>query len=147
MIAIETMNVEAELRQFYRVSFDRTMLWVPVAGKSSGLRPITSKRNLVRFRELLKDSPASLEGDFRQRQLEMTRRIDAGTFQGLCEVVRDLNARLAMKPLNYYETTLLKRSREALIAEWCAVSGCSPDQANDEIDGYLRFGMERTDST
>lgn len=143
VVAIETMNVDEEVRQFYRVSFDRTMLWVPVSGNSIGIRPITAKRNLARFRELLKASPAALEGDFRQRQVEMTRRIDSGTFQGLCEIVRDLSARLASKPLNLYETNLLKRSRDALVTEWSTASECSPDQALDEIDGYLRVGMEQ----
>lgn len=143
VVGIETMNVNEELRQFYRVSFDRTMLWVPVAGSSSGIRPITTKGNLAPFREVLKSSPSAFEGDFRQRQAEMTRRVDSGTFQGLCEIVRDLSARLSGKPLNLYEFTLLKRSREALITEWSAASGCSSDQALDEIDGYLRHSMEQ----
>lgn len=142
IVSIEGMDLSGhEPRLFYRVDFFKTTVWVPVDNQpEGGLRPITPNGHLDRYRALLKSSPASLERDFRKRQSELEKRIDKGTFQGLCEVIRDLNAFNAEKPLNHYERTLFRQSREALVSEWSITSGLSQSETMREIDGCLAYG-------
>ncbi|MEJ2600081.1 MAG: CarD family transcriptional regulator [Anaerolineales bacterium] len=124
---------------FYRVDFNRTTVWVPVGNRSEGgLRPITPKNHLDQYRALLKSPPVLLDDDFRKRHSELEKRMARGTFQGLCEVIRDLNALSAVKPLNYYERTLFKQSREALVSEWSVTSGLSQSETMGEIDRCLK---------
>ncbi|HEY5671707.1 MAG TPA: CarD family transcriptional regulator [Anaerolineales bacterium] len=138
VVSIEGMNLSGNGQSlYYRVDFSKTTVWVPVSNQSEGLRLITPKSHLYRYRALLKSSPVSIDGDFHKRRSELEKRIDRGTFQGLCEVIRDLNGRNAEKPLNYYEKTLLKRTREALISEWSITSGISRSETIDEINGCL----------
>jgi RNA polymerase-interacting CarD/CdnL/TRCF family regulator len=139
VISIEGMNLSgSEPHLFYRVDFSRTTVWVPVGNQpEGGLRPITPKSQLDRYRALLKGSHVSLNGDFRKRQSELEKRMDRGTFRGLCEVIRDLKALSAQKPLNYYERTLFKQSRDALVSEWSITSGLSQSETIAEIDGCL----------
>ena len=139
--SIEGMNFSGNgPHLFYRVDFVRTTVWVPVGNQpEGGLRPITPKSHLDRYRALLKSSPVSLNNDFRKRQSELEKRMDRGTFRGLCEVIRDLKALSDQKPLNYYERTLFRQSREALVSEWSITSGLSQSETMGEIDGYLEY--------
>jgi RNA polymerase-interacting CarD/CdnL/TRCF family regulator len=139
VISIEGMNLSGNRPHlFYRVDFIRATVWVPVGNQpEGGLRPITPKNHLDRYRALLKSSPISLNDNFRKRQSELEKRMDRGTFRGLCEVIRDLKALSDEKPLNYYERTLFKQSREALVSEWSITSGLSQSETMGEIDGCL----------
>jgi len=142
VVSIEGMNFTgSEPRLFYRVEFLKTTVWVPVGNQpESGLRPITPKSHLTRYRTVLKSSPVGLDSNFRKRQIELEKRIDRGTFQGLCIVIRDLNALDTLKPLNYYEKTLYKQTREALVSEWSTISGLSHAESASEIDVCLNKG-------
>ena len=142
VVSIEGMEFSGSSSHlYYQVDFPKTTVWVPIGHQpEGGLRPITPKSQLYRYRSLLKSPPVSLDGDFRKRQSELEKRIDRGTFKGLCEVIRDLNALNAEKSLNDYEKTLYKQSREALVLEWSMVSGMSHSEAISEIDGYLQHG-------
>lgn len=129
---------------YYRVDFGKTTLWVPVKiPKSRGLRPVTPKRDLARYRSVLESRPVHLNDNFRKRQSELEDRMDHGTFQALCEVVRDLSARNREKVLSNYELTLLRRTRAAMDSEWARSSNLSMIHAVDEIDALLRKGRQR----
>jgi RNA polymerase-interacting CarD/CdnL/TRCF family regulator len=139
VISIEGMNFTGnQPRLYYQVEFSKTTIWVPVGGQpTKGLRPLTPRNQLYRFRALLKSPPAKRNDDFYVRKNSLEKLIDQGTFQGLCEVVRDLNAWNWMKPLNSYENVLLKQARATLAKEWSVTSGLSVNEALAEIAGYL----------
>jgi RNA polymerase-interacting CarD/CdnL/TRCF family regulator len=127
---------------FYRVDFRSTTVWIPVNTDRVGLRPLTNKRDLTDYQDLLKMPPAYLEDDFRKRQNELEARLEDGKFQGLCEVVRDLSARHQQRALNNFDSAMLKQSREALVQEWAASKGISPSEAAKEIDTLLAKAMQ-----
>lgn len=128
---------------FYRVDFGKTTLWVPVKiSKSRGIRPVTPKSDLARYRSVLKSRPVTLNDNFRKRQVELEDRMHLGTFQALCEVVRDLSARNRQKILGSYELTLLRRTREAMDSEWARASKLPLVDAAEEIDTLLRAGRQ-----
>jgi RNA polymerase-interacting CarD/CdnL/TRCF family regulator len=140
VVAIEEMAFAGEgARLFYRVDFGVTTIWVPLELQqpSSRLRPVTPKADLGRFRTLLNSPPELLDNDFRKRQVELVNRLGLGTFQALCEVVRDLSARNRLKSLGNSESTLLNRTRQALIQEWAAASEKYQADAEGEIDALL----------
>ena len=120
---------------YYHIDFVRTTVWVPVGKQPErGLRPITPKRHLRRYRTLLKSSPVMLSNDSFRRRSELETRMEKGTFQDLCEVYRDLNA---MKSLNNYEETLFLQAREALVLEWSLTSGLSKIETIGDIEDCL----------
>ena len=148
VVTIETMNTGDEACQYYRVNFEKTTMWVPVEDHpQGGVRPIIVKDDLDQYRAVLIRPPEPLDGDFRQRQLELEKRMDHGTYSGMCEVMRDLNAQLARRPLTQYEKNLLKHTSKAVISEWSIASGISQDEARTEIEGYISKGQEFSTST
>ncbi|HLE14877.1 MAG TPA: CarD family transcriptional regulator [Anaerolineales bacterium] len=144
VITVEEMVFNGQAPSpFYRVVFGKTTLWVPVnPNKVGGIRPITPVKDLRRYRLLLKSAPAQLDDNFRKRQEQLEVRLGYGTFQALCEVVRDLSARVQIKNLNKFETALLKQTREALVQEWALASGLSPGEAGIDIDRSLQKGRQ-----
>lgn len=130
-------------RLFYRVEFDKTSVWVPAPAPITGrLRPITPKDELARYTILLKSPPVLIDGDFRLRQSDLEKRMQLGTFQSLCELVRDLSARHLQKPLSSYERGLLRQTRAALVEEWAMVSGEACEDVSGEIEGFLLKGRQ-----
>lgn len=129
--------------EYYRVDFGKTTLWVPVKiPKSPGLRPVTPEKDLARYRSVLQSRPVHLNDNFRQRRYDLEVRMEKGTFQAVCEVVRDLSARNRDKVLSNSELTLLRRIRQAMDSEWARSSNLPMLDATDEIDALLRKGRQ-----
>jgi CarD family transcriptional regulator len=146
VITIEEMNFAGNKPcLFYRVDFRSTTVWIPVDTERVGLRPLTGKRELSNYKDVLRHSPVYLEDDFRKRQSELEARLEDGAFQGLCEVVRDLSARHQQRALNNFDSAMLKQSREALIQEWAASKGISPAEAEKEIFALLEEAVEEVE--
>jgi RNA polymerase-interacting CarD/CdnL/TRCF family regulator len=127
-----------EPRLYYRVDFINSTVWVPVEEQADPrLRPVTPKGQLNRYRAILSSSPVRLDGDFRKRQMELLERMDKGSIQGLCQIVRDLKALETIKPLNVYEKKLYTRAWDALVPEWSITSGQTQADARQEIANCL----------
>ena len=134
---------EAEARLYYEVIIEKSTVWVPVdAGITNGLRPLTSKEELARYRGVLRSCPVPLTLDPRQRRLELLSRLRLGSFQDLCEIVRDLTARGWRKALGEADKAALRRARDGLCREWAAVDGVSVLRATEEVDALLLEGRQ-----
>ncbi|MEK7787895.1 MAG: CarD family transcriptional regulator, partial [Chloroflexota bacterium] len=127
-----------EARPYYEVATQKNTVWVPVeAGGGVRIRPLTTKRDLAQYRNILKSRPAPLNKDHRQRHLELADRLKKGSFQVMCEVVRDLTARGWQKSLNEADAASLRKIQEQLCQEWAVVEGVSINQAAQEIGDLL----------
>ena len=133
-----------EARLYYEVTTQKCSVWVLAESPEAiRLRPLTAKPHLPRYRSLLKSRPADLDRDHRKRHLEVAGRLKQGTFQVVCEVVRDLTARGWHRPLGESDSAWLRKAREDLFQEWAAAEGVSIAEAAQEIDGLLRESRQR----
>ncbi|MBM3128098.1 MAG: hypothetical protein FJ009_05600 [Chloroflexi bacterium] len=127
-----------ELRQYFQVSTEKTMVWVPVeTSETIGLRRLTTRVDLAQYRSILKSRPASLNKDHSRRRRALTESLKQGSFQALCEMVRDLTAHGWRKPLGSADATLLRKTHEMLCQEWAASDGATIAHATQEIDRML----------
>lgn len=127
-----------EARLYYEVTIQQSTVWVLVeVHEVPALRPLTARGDLARYRSLLRSLPAPLNQDHRKRRLELTERLKQGSFQVVCEVVRDLTARGWRKPLGETDSTSLRRAREKLCQEWAASDGVSIAEATQEVESLL----------
>jgi RNA polymerase-interacting CarD/CdnL/TRCF family regulator len=75
--------VKLEMRQFaagiealyYEISIPNGTVWVQVDALSSGLRKVTTKGNLAKYRDILKSRPKKLTAEYRKRQAELADRL------------------------------------------------------------------------
>ena len=130
---------EPEARLYYQIAIQRnTTVWVPVdRDLTIGLRPSTPKAELKHYREVLRSRPVSLILDNRQRHFNLADRLKVGLFQDLCEVVRDLNARRWLKPLNELDSRTFRTTHDALCAEWAVAAEVSVPEAAKEVNALL----------
>jgi RNA polymerase-interacting CarD/CdnL/TRCF family regulator len=137
--ALVTKNFQNQPdKQYYEVVIDRSTVWVAVdSGPTSGLRLLTLKSDLARYRDILRSRPTKLTPDARQRKTEVAERLKAGSFQATCEVVRDLTALSWVKALNEADSIVLRKSRDGLYQEWAAAEGVPLAQAVEEVNALL----------
>ncbi len=143
VVKLETRQFGPGTKQrYYEISIPTGTIWVPVEGPPNGLRRLTSKGELGRYRGLLRSRPTPLASDHRQRQLALVERLRESSLQARCEVVRDLTAHSWNKPLNESSGTLLRNARQVLCAEWAAAEGLSLAEAAHEIEALLVEGRK-----
>ena len=131
------------LQWYYVVATPKSTVWAPVTLPSAaGLRALTPKSELKRYRAILKSAPTTLKAERHQRQMELNERLKDGSFAALCEVVRDLTAISWRKALGESDNLILRRARESLSYEWSVASGLSLAEASQEIEALLLEGRK-----
>jgi RNA polymerase-interacting CarD/CdnL/TRCF family regulator len=142
----KTQFSKEELSLYYKITLPRRTIWIPVeAQEALGLRLVTAQRDLDQYRNLLKSPALVLNKNHRQRHLELDQRLKEGSFQALCEVVRDLAASDGQKPLSAKDTSLLRKTRETLCEEWATAAGVSIAEALKEVETLLKTSRQPRD--
>ena len=140
--------IKLEMRQFglgaaqryYEIALQKGTIWVPVDGPRNGLRKLTAKGELGKYRGLLRSRPTPLATDHRQRQLALAERWKESSFAARCEMVRDLAAHRWQKPLNESSSAMFRTASEVLCAEWAAAEGLTLLEATREVEALLLEG-------
>jgi len=136
-----------EARLYYEVVTQKSTVWVPVESATEGtLRSLTAKSELAHYQQILKRKPEALNADRRLRQVELNDRLKQGSFQAICEVVRDLTAHGWRKPLSDADAALLRRISDNLCQEWAAAAGVTVAEANQQVNA-LMFETKRAHAT
>jgi CarD family transcriptional regulator len=139
----ERQLAEVETRQYYVLAFGKMTVWMPVqAGPASPLRLVTAPRDLGQYRTLLKSCPVTLDRDYKKRRLDLNEQLAHGSFQVVCEIVRDLTALGWHKPMNELDSTMLKKVRANLWQEWATSTGQPLPEAILEVNALLQAGAQ-----
>ena len=98
-----------EPRPYYIVAIDNGTMWVPVEETVvNRIRAIISKDDLPKYREILISPPVPFNHDRYKRRCDYIEHLKQGSFQALCEVVRDLTAQRHLKMLNENDSSTLQ---------------------------------------
>ena len=127
---------------YYEIAITQGTLWVRAETPPEGLRGLTSKADLPRYRAVLQSTPTPLNKDYHQRRGELRERLRDGSFQTRCEVVRDLTAQSWQKRLSEPDAALLRTIREGLCREWAEAEAVTVAQATLEVEGLLRAAKQ-----
>jgi CarD family transcriptional regulator len=122
------------MRRYYEISIPGgSTVWVPVDLETSGLRKLTSRNEITRCRQILSSHPLPLTEDARLRQSDLSIRLRQGTIASHCEVVRDLTAHGAHKPISGTISAFLQSTQNVLCQEWAIVEGITLAEAEAEV--------------
>jgi len=125
------------MRQYYEIAIPGSTLWVPLDLPTFGLRKLTVKSEILHCRRILESQPSPLTEDARLRQPNLAARLREGTITAHCEVVRDLSAYAAHKPLSGTIAAFLRVTRDVLAQEWAMVERITLADAVYEISLLL----------
>jgi len=142
----ERQFAEIEARLYYQIALPRSTLWIPVeAQETIGLRPVTAKSELDQYRDLLQSAPAPRNQRHPQQgHLELSKRLQRGSFLVMCEIVRDLTVWDWQKPLGATTKVILRQAQEKLYQEWATAADLTPTEAAKEIDTLLKTAHGET---
>jgi RNA polymerase-interacting CarD/CdnL/TRCF family regulator len=130
---------EKETRLYYKLIWPERTVWIPVEAQATiRLRLVTAKSDLNQYRNLLKGPPVPLPKNHHHRHRELLSRLKRGSFQMVCEVVRDLTAWSWRKPLGPTDKATLQKTRERLYQEWATAADLSRAEAIKEVESLLR---------
>ena len=101
---------------------------------------MTGRDEIARCRKILEALPVPLTEEARVRQSELASRLKRGTIAAHCEVVRDLSAYGAHKPISGTIAAFLKATQDVLCQEWAIVEGITLGEAAAEINSLLEKG-------
>lgn len=134
---------DSQTQTYYVLAVGSATVWVPVnADGSTALRTVTVKQDLEHYRSILKSRPLGLDRDHQKRRLEINERLKPGSFQSLCEVVRDLTALGWQRPIGDRDASVLQHVRDNLQREWASAAKMSLPEAGQEVDALLRAGRD-----
>ena len=88
IVEIEEKQFSAKeaMHLYYKIARPKHTMWIRVeAQEASGLRLETVGSDLDQYRDVLKSPPVSLNANSKQRQLELSQRLQEGSFRGMCE--------------------------------------------------------------
>lgn len=142
VISLERKQFAQAAQLYYEVSITKGTLWVAAETQLAGLRGVTDKGELPRYRTVLMSSPGTLNKDYHHRRIEVQERLKEGTFQVKCEVVRDLSAYGWPRRLGEVDAALLRRARDSLCQEWAASAAVTLAEATHEVETLLREARE-----
>jgi CarD family transcriptional regulator len=127
---------------YYEIAIAQGTLWVEVETPPAGLRRLTAKDDLPRYRTVLLSSPVPLNKDYHVRREELRGRLKLGTFQVKCEVVRDLTAHGWQKRLSEIDAALLRSTYDGLCQEWAEAESVTVAEATSEVEALLHEGRQ-----
>jgi CarD family transcriptional regulator, regulator of rRNA transcription len=126
------------MRRYYEISIPGgSTVWVPVDLATSGLRKLTARSEITHCRQILSSHPSPLTEDSRLRQSDLSTRLRQGTIAAHCEVVRDLTAHGAHKPISGTIAAFLQSTQNVLCQEWAIVEGITLAEAVAEVGVLL----------
>jgi RNA polymerase-interacting CarD/CdnL/TRCF family regulator len=131
---------EESPKEYYEIAIAKGTVWVPVEGPANGLRKVTAKAELHKYRGLLRAHPVPVALDSKERKQALLERLKEGSFRTRCELVRDLTAHGWDKPLNESTGATLRVVRQEVCSEWAAAEGVSLEVATREVDNLLLEG-------
>jgi RNA polymerase-interacting CarD/CdnL/TRCF family regulator len=131
---------------YYKIAIPTGTVWVPVDGSSKGLRKLTAKEDLDRYRATLSSRPSRLPQGYRERQIALLDRLKLTSFEARCEVLRDLSALGWHKRLNEGNASLLRTAHRDVCAEWAAAAGVTVGEAGAQIGSLLLEGKKLFDT-
>lgn len=147
VVNIETREFSQGAPQlYYRIAIPTGTVWVPLDGSGAGLRKLTAKDELERYRHLLSGRPSALPSGYRERQLALLERLKQTSFEARCKVLRDLSALGWHKRLNQGNAALLRIAHRDVCTEWAAAAGVSVSEAGAHIGSLLLEGRKTFDS-
>lgn len=116
----------------------KVTVWVPVdTADQCGMRPVVSASGFAVASGILSSAAQPLNEQAHKRQVEIRERLNQGTLEAICSIVRDLTVRRSSQRLNENDAKILKRTRKLLLDEWVLVMDVQQQEAESYLSAML----------
>jgi RNA polymerase-interacting CarD/CdnL/TRCF family regulator len=138
IIGLDEKVLSGHSDKYYVVQIRDLTLWVPLNEKGEHcLRFPTPARDFENLFRLLSSPGESLSDDRYMRKTQLSDRLNDGTLESICRVIRDLVYYKRTNRINENDKSTLKRARNFLLNEWCVAFSVPIQQAEGELKKLL----------
>jgi RNA polymerase-interacting CarD/CdnL/TRCF family regulator len=138
IINIESKVVAGSTVDYYVVQTKDLLVWIPVTSQAKeSLRLPTEKNKFMDLFSILRGHYAPFPENRMERKSEIHVRLNAGSAESICSLIRDLSFYRKNKKLNEYESSIYQRAVKMLIDEWQYSLATTPQQATKELNTLL----------
>jgi len=143
LIRLDEMKQGEQSPLYYVIeTHAKVTVWVPVdTAFHCGMRPVVSASRFAATCGILSSAAQPLNEHTRVRQVEIRERLNHGTLEETCSIVRDLTVRRSGQRLNENDAKVLKRTRKLLLDEWVLVMGIPEQEAESHLSAMLRESL------
>jgi CarD family transcriptional regulator len=140
LIRLDEMKQGEQSSLYYVIeTHAKVTVWVPVdTAFHCGMRPVVSASRFAATCGILSSAAQPLKEQAYERQAEIRERLNQGTLEAICSIVRDLTVRRSSQRLNENDTRMLKRTRKLLLDEWVLVMDVLQQEAESHLSGMLQ---------
>lgn len=134
VIQLDEKKLYGHTEKYYVVETSELTLWVPrdEAGDRC-LRYLTPAKDFKDLFRVLSSPGKSLPSDRYERKKHLTERLQEGTLQSICRVIRDLAPLKRLKKMNENDNLILNRAISFLLDEWSLVLTIPRPQAEHKL--------------
>ncbi len=141
LIRLDEMIQGEQSHLYYVLAMpDKVTVWVPVdTAAQCGMRAVIPASGFaVATSRILSSAAQPLKEQAYERQAEIRERLNQGTLEAICSIVRDLTVRRSSQRLNENDARMLKRTRKLLLDEWVLVMDVLQHEAESHLSGMLQ---------
>lgn len=142
----EDIYMNGQMQRFFviRVQENQMVIKVPESNiKKNGIRPLLDSRQLkALFKVLRSESIGRVDGNWTERYKHLERKINAGSYLELGEVVRDLVRSKSRNGLSFEEARLLEMASNYLARELATIEKIPQEKAWAQIRSHIGAGPQ-----
>ncbi len=138
--AIETKTIGSEEHQYFRVKTGSGIYWLPIMNIPDYVRTVSSRYKFRKVLGLIRQSPQPLLKNYKERNRQISERLENATLETKGELIRDLYARrhaegISLSALNERQLSDL---RQQFLREMVVVLEIDMQDAEEKLDKALQ---------
>ena len=147
--AIETKKIGSEERKYFRVKTNGGIYWLPIKEIPDYVRTVSSRYKFRKVLGLIRKSPQLLLNNYKERNREISERLEYATLEVKGELIRDLHARRHMEgvSLSALNERQLADLRQQFLREMTVVLEIDMQSAEEKLDKALQKSVLKIDES
>ena len=145
--AVEEKKIRDEARKYFRVKTSSGVYWLPVSGIPDYVRTVSSRYKFRKVLGLIRKPPLLLLNNYKERNREISERLENATLEVKGELIRDLHARRHMEgmSLSALNERQLADLRQQFLREMTVVLEIEMQSAEEKLDKALEKSVSKID--
>lgn len=134
-------------KTYYKIKTQDLIYWLSIENSNSDrVRGVCAPSTFSKALSLIKAKPCKLNNNFRIRVNQIKDELAKGSLTGNARLIRDLNARHALKELHINELRILDKLKNNFISEYSVACDLAPDEAENQLEDALAEGVAKLSS-
>ncbi len=147
--AIEEKKIGDEARKYFRVKTSSGIYWLPISGIPDYVRTVSSRYKFRKVLGLIRKPPQLLLNNYKERNREISERLENATLEVKGELIRDLHARRHMEGLSLsaLNERQLADLRQQFLREMTIVLEIDMQNAEEKLNKALEKSVSKIDQS